>query len=126
MLEGIVEYWGKEDALIQAAKWFSVPAHLMIFGYWPAIKVLQKFMENRSPYTLNKFSTFWNFNLSFLSAMGLVGIAVFYPRAFVNIVIEQKEWNWQFRIVAVCFVLSKLMEFGDTVILALKKRPILF
>ncbi|OXB71839.1 UNVERIFIED_CONTAM: hypothetical protein H355_005421 [Colinus virginianus] len=83
-------------------------------------------MHNRPAFRLKTTCVGWNL---FLSGSSLAGFLVMFfsqPSLVVRPVLPEPEFTPAVRAVICCFTLSKAIEYGDTVLLALKKKPLIF
>ena len=95
-------------------------------AYVPMTHYGQKWMESRPPFRLRTPFILWNFVLSLLSLAGVVTILWNDPRCVVNRVypiFQMTKWT---KLTQILFCLSKVLEFGDTAFLVLKKKPVIF
>ncbi|CAI5440868.1 unnamed protein product [Caenorhabditis angaria] len=109
--------------------WFK-SVYLSI-GYVILINLLQKFMESRKPMNIRPLLLFWNGGLAIFSIVGTFRFGIeFYDAVFrkgpydsicfaINPYSPAAFWGCM-------FALSKIAEFGDTVFLVLRKRPVIF
>ena len=89
-------------------------------------------MDNRKPFDLKRVLFLWNVSLAVFSILGAVSIlpwllsAVYHKGLPYTACKSPGVLNPHICIWGFCFVLSKILEFGDTVFLILRKRPIMF
>jgi elongation of very long chain fatty acids protein 6 len=88
-------------------------------------------MENRKPYDLRYPLFFWNLGLAIFSTTGSwrFGHEFFYVlwnRGFHDSICLSFCPTEPVAFWAMCFALSKIAEFGDTIFLLLRKRPLIF
>jgi len=97
-----------------------------IILYLPTIWLLQCYMANRPAFKLKRTAVLRNLFLAVISALGVAlmlmdGVSMFgqqfYPESMYPI---------NTRAVIAIFSLTKNLEFGDTILLVLKKKPLLF
>lgn len=114
-----------------AYKYLSVPPLASVF-YLLVIFSGKKWMQNRQPFDLRRPLAVWNSILAVFSVMGFVVLAppivdhiresgYFHAvcNSRINSVALLSLW-------AYLFVLSKLVEFGDTLFIVLRKTPLNF
>ncbi|VDM22123.1 unnamed protein product [Wuchereria bancrofti] len=100
-------------------------------AYVISIYIGQKLMESRKPFCLDNLLIAWNFGLALFS---LVGVCRMTPELLWSV----RENSFEYSICTASFAqgvtgfwtemfaLSKVAEFGDTVFIVLRKRPLLF
>lgn len=114
-----------------ASQYGSIPP-LACTIYLLAIFSGKKWMEKRSPFRLRSILTLWNFLLAVFSISGFVIMVPplvlhvkeeGYVHTVCNSPITTSPWLsfW-----AYLFVLSKIVEFGDTFFIVLRKTPLHF
>jgi len=87
---------------------------------------LVKFMKKREALELKWVSLIWYTALSVLSGMG-AGMMVFDDASLLTRAFEPEDnYKPATRAAVALFCLTKTLEFGDTILLALKKRPVSF
>eukprot|EP00921_Rhytidocystis_pertsovi_P001158 GHVQ01001976.1.p1 GENE.GHVQ01001976.1~~GHVQ01001976.1.p1 ORF type:complete len:651 (+),score=61.50 GHVQ01001976.1:614-2566(+) len=122
---GYSGYWtpGRGARLALEWKWSILGCVAL---YLPVINLLQSFMKNRQPMKLRYYSILWNLMLAVLSLFGAVQMLMDDWTIVTHVKYDESMFQPRTRMVVAVFCLTKVIEFGDTVILALKKRPILF
>uniref|UniRef100_A0A914V3X6 Elongation of very long chain fatty acids protein n=1 Tax=Plectus sambesii TaxID=2011161 RepID=A0A914V3X6_9BILA len=101
-------------------------------GYVITLIALKRWMENRQPFTLTAPLIAWNFLLGVFSIMGTTVLADDFfsvlkrlgfhdSYCYTGDYFKGQNGYWVF-----LFALSKIAELGDTLFLALRKRPVLF
>ncbi|VDO59038.1 unnamed protein product, partial [Onchocerca flexuosa] len=100
-------------------------------AYVISIYVGQKLMESRKPFCLDNLLIAWNIGLALFS---LLGVCRMTPELLWSV----RENSFEYSICTASFAqgvtgfwtemfaLSKIAEFGDTVFIVLRKRPLLF
>ena len=89
-------------------------------------------MEKREPFSLRKPLILWNGGLSLFSILGSLSIipsalhclflyGITYSLCNAQTILDSHQTIWGF-----LFVLSKFIEFGDTLFIVLRKKPLLF
>ncbi|PAV82576.1 hypothetical protein WR25_26693 isoform B [Diploscapter pachys] len=119
----------KKVHLFFAANWHC--SIYLAIGYVILINVLQKFMENRKPYSMRKILFLWN---AFLAVFSMIGtwrcgiefVHMMTTRPFVNSLCHSVDPHGPAALWSCLFALSKIAEFGDTFFLILRKRPVIF
>eukprot|EP00920_Eleutheroschizon_duboscqi_P008069 GHVT01018808.1.p1 GENE.GHVT01018808.1~~GHVT01018808.1.p1 ORF type:complete len:741 (-),score=91.40 GHVT01018808.1:1322-3544(-) len=95
-------------------------------AYIPLVFLGLKFMKSREPLPLKIPCIIWNLTLSLLSFFGIslimmddwkMGLSGWYP---------ERHYLPRTRAAITGFALSKILEFGDTALLILRKRPVCF
>lgn len=123
-----------------AAGWFLENVHIPAYGslaYLACLVLLPRLMADRKPMKLYTFTLWWNIALTVFSMLGAINtmptlVRVLSTRGFryscCADVFEMvggggrgAPYAW-----AALFVLSKLFEYGDTVLLMLKKKEVIF
>eukprot|EP01067_Filipodium_phascolosomae_P005645 Filipodium_phascolosomae@DN3726_c0_g1_i1.p1 len=94
--------------------------------YGPIIYGLQRYMKNRPPMNLKWAAFSWNITLSILSGIGAVVLLIDNPWQHSLMYLKELEFVPTRRLVTVIFALTKCVEYGDTLFLVLKKRPVIF
>ncbi|VBB27116.1 unnamed protein product [Acanthocheilonema viteae] len=100
-------------------------------AYVISIYIGQKLMESRKPFCLDNLLIAWNFGLALFSLLGVY-------RMTPELLWSVRENSFEYSICTASFAqgvtgfwtemfaLSKVAEFGDTVFIVLRKRPLLF
>ena len=100
--------------------------------YLAVIFLGRRWMKDRKPYSLRKALTLWNTGLAVFSIMGFLR---FYPdlqagvleNGFTHSVCNNHLMlNPPHNLWALLFILSKAVEFGDTIFIVLRKTPLNF
>uniref|UniRef100_A0A0N5A3N8 Elongation of very long chain fatty acids protein n=1 Tax=Parastrongyloides trichosuri TaxID=131310 RepID=A0A0N5A3N8_PARTI len=124
--------WSNTDAKyfmshwVPTCAWISLAYVVVVFGG-------QRIMKNRQPFDLQNFVGFWNLGFSIFSAIDLYFLGPelynsikntgFFGSYCYNGEYYTGEisgyWGW-------IFVMSKLPELGDTILLILRKKPVIF
>lgn len=94
--------------------------------YLPVIYGLRRYMQNRPAYSLKFVAFIWNLCLSLLSLMGFITVLVQQPGMLLVSMHPERYFSPPVRVVITIFTLTKAVEFGDTVLLVLKKKPLSF
>uniref|UniRef100_A0A0N4ZRH4 Elongation of very long chain fatty acids protein n=1 Tax=Parastrongyloides trichosuri TaxID=131310 RepID=A0A0N4ZRH4_PARTI len=126
-----IEYHFDEDLTVEyVSKYWILSVPIAIF-YLIGIFQLKSFMNKRKPYKLNHLLTLWNGLLAIFSFIGLYRISeeVFfvtknegiYTSICQSFSVGSVSAFWY-----IFFGLSKFIELGDTILLALKKRHLTF
>lgn len=101
------------------------------FIYVLSIYIGQKLMESRKPFRLDNLLITWNLSLALFSLVGVIRMT---PELLWSI----RENSFEYSICTASFAqgvtgfwtemfaMSKVVEFGDTVFIVLRKRPLLF
>ncbi|CAJ0587298.1 unnamed protein product, partial [Mesorhabditis spiculigera] len=110
-------------------KWFAA---FLSIAYVVAIFSLQAFMVNKKAFQLKSLLHFWN---AWLAIFSLIGAAIigwqlatdFFTLGFDATVCETTSvWHGLSGYMQLLFGLSKIAEFGDTFLIVLRKRPLIF
>ncbi|CAK5110440.1 unnamed protein product [Meloidogyne enterolobii] len=99
-------------SLFQRYWYHSITVSLL---YYVFVRLLQRLMRDRQPFQLRVPLIVWNFVLAIFSFAGLVRFSeciLFVIRAI--------------RTVSLLFAFSKIVEFGDTLFIVLRKRKLIF
>eukprot|EP00922_Rhytidocystis_sp_ex-Travisia-forbesii_P065922 GHVS01097896.1.p1 GENE.GHVS01097896.1~~GHVS01097896.1.p1 ORF type:complete len:611 (+),score=66.68 GHVS01097896.1:347-2179(+) len=118
-------YWstpGRGAKLAMDWKW---PILSAVALYVPLIKLIQTLMKNRKPYHLRVFTMCWNLSLATVSLVGAATMLLDDWTIVKKAKYEESKFQPRTRMVVAMFCLTKVVEFGDTIILALKKRPVI-
>ncbi|CAI4228364.1 unnamed protein product [Auanema sp. JU1783] len=110
----------------------TFPYFIYSLFYVAVIFSLKSFMTNRKPLELKTPLNLWNAWLAVFSTLGglVTGLGLvneIYHRGFVSSYTRMGDffngasgwWTW-------LFVMSKAAEFGDTIFIVLRKRPLIF
>ncbi|CEM23299.1 unnamed protein product [Vitrella brassicaformis CCMP3155] len=118
-------YWtpGRGAQLAADLKW---PLLASMVLYLPVIMALRHWMRKREPLPIKPFIFAWNFVLAVLSILGAILILLDDWRLILTPFAHERDYMPNTRAVVTLFTLTKALEFGDTVLLALRKRPITF
>uniref|UniRef100_A0AAF5D2V3 Elongation of very long chain fatty acids protein n=1 Tax=Strongyloides stercoralis TaxID=6248 RepID=A0AAF5D2V3_STRER len=109
------EDWLDESYISKlVSKYWMLSIFLAIFYLFGIIK-LQSFMKKKQPYKLTYIQPLWNGILAIFSFIGLIRIS---EEMFF---VLKDEAYWYFY-----FAVSKIFELGDTVLLVLKKKNLIF
>uniref|UniRef100_A0A1I7XDT6 Elongation of very long chain fatty acids protein n=1 Tax=Heterorhabditis bacteriophora TaxID=37862 RepID=A0A1I7XDT6_HETBA len=121
-----------DDVTVHAffTKHWSSSIYLAL-GYVAVVNVLQRIMENRKPFSMKKLLLLWNGFLALFSIMGTwrFGIEFIHTvlnRSFTDSVCFSVDPTGPAAFWACMFAFSKIAEFGDTLFLVLRKRPVIF
>lgn len=108
---------------------------MFVFGalfYLPVIVALRAFMRNRKPFVLKSFLFYWNMFLAILSVFMLGGMVPYAINLYSTyswndaICMNRHYGRYYWSSMALEVMLwSKLFELVDTVLLALRKKPII-
>ncbi|KAL3090374.1 hypothetical protein niasHS_006826 [Heterodera schachtii] len=103
----------------------------LVFLYIAGIHYLKWWMRDRKPFELRNFLVFWNAGLAIFSTFGALRFSeeflyVMKNRSFQDSVCLSISPTQPAALWAFLFSLSKVAEFGDTVLLVLRKRPLIF
>ncbi|KAF7636986.1 Elongation of very long chain fatty acids protein, partial [Meloidogyne graminicola] len=129
--------WTVEEKLWNAElthRMFTQHWHYSIYivlAYIGGVYSLKKWMENRKPFDLRLLLFFWNVGLAIFSTMGAWRFGqeffhVLFNRGFQDSICLSFSPTEPVAFWAMCFALSKIAEFGDTIFLLLRKRPLIF
>ncbi|VDM58950.1 unnamed protein product [Angiostrongylus costaricensis] len=108
------------------------PAFIISMAYVVTIFGIQAVMKNFKPFQLTSILNFWNAWLAIFSTIGscMTGYGLFYEiyhRGFVSSYTRAGDYftgysgYWTF-----LFTMSKVLEFGDTILIVLRKKPLIF
>uniref|UniRef100_A0A1I7XZ26 Elongation of very long chain fatty acids protein n=1 Tax=Steinernema glaseri TaxID=37863 RepID=A0A1I7XZ26_9BILA len=117
-----------------ALMWDFLPYSLAAsFLYVVVIFSLQRFMRDREPFNLKWPLVFWNYSLAIFSVIGsyyatvdVLTMAAEHSSltatyCYVGSALTGPNGFWGF-----LFTMSKLLEFGDTLFIVLRKKPLIF
>uniref|UniRef100_A0A0G4ICN9 Elongation of fatty acids protein n=1 Tax=Chromera velia CCMP2878 TaxID=1169474 RepID=A0A0G4ICN9_9ALVE len=125
-LQAFMDMWQEPGAGSRLAESLTVPLLTAIALYIPVIALIAKLTSSHKKYELKWFSIFWYGTLSFFSGLG--AFLMMRDDASLLLRVYQPEAGYKAatRAVVALFCLTKSVEFGDTVLLVLKKRPVSF
>eukprot|EP00386_Alphamonas_edax_P005987 GDKI01019525.1.p2 GENE.GDKI01019525.1~~GDKI01019525.1.p2 ORF type:complete len:148 (+),score=36.30 GDKI01019525.1:1-444(+) len=83
-------------------------------------------MRNKQAMPLRAVHIVWNLTLSLLSAIGGYILLTADPGVYMHMIVEEHKLMPVVRAVNTLFCVSKIFEFGDTMLLVLKKKPVIF
>lgn len=119
------EAWGP-GAGVELATAYMYPIIVTSVLYLPLTYGLRRYMEQRPPYSLKGIAFLWNLTLSLLSLLGFMTILLQQPKMLLVSMHPERYFSPPVRVVITIFTLTKTVEFGDTVLLVLKKKPLSF
>ncbi|KJH41110.1 GNS1/SUR4 family protein [Dictyocaulus viviparus] len=110
----------------------EIPAFFISIAYIVVIFSIKAIMSNLKAFQLTSALNFWNAWLAIFSTVGsfITGHGLFYEilhRGFVSSYTHIGDYfngasgYWTF-----LFVMSKILEFGDTILIVLRKKPLIF
>ena len=104
--------------------------YLSLF-YYASMRLVERAMRHRKPFDLRGPLLCWNIGLALFSLVALIrfGEDVLHQYWHHGIVLTVCQCGHPNRVVAfwaLLFLISKVVEMGDTLFLALRKRPIIF
>ncbi|KYK67444.1 GNS1/SUR4 family protein [Toxoplasma gondii TgCatPRC2] len=108
------------------ARVLQVPIFVACALYVPVVYGLQWYMRNRPAYKLKTACFVWNLALSLLSLLGFFVMLVAQPVLLTKAIFPETQFVPPVRAVICFFTLTKAIEFGDTIILCLRKKPLIF
>ncbi|KAK0394549.1 hypothetical protein QR680_000800 [Steinernema hermaphroditum] len=109
-----------------------LPTFFFSVLYVVVVFTLKAFMANRKPYVLKPVLVGWN---AFLAAFSILGSYYMSKALYVDITKHGVTGSYckygdlipgQYGLWAFFFAMSKLIEVGDTVLLVLRKKPLIF
>lgn len=119
------ESWGPGKGVELAVR-FQWHIMLTCLLYLPAVYIVRMFMSVRPAYSLRGIAFTWNLVLSLLSFLGFMTVLIQQPSLLTVPVHPERLFTPPVRVVVALFTLTKAVEFGDTFILVLKKKPLSF
>lgn len=131
----VVGYIQSKFDVLKGAKWLENNFHIPVIASCIYIMFVfsgKKWMADRKPYNLKRVLFLWNVLLAVFSIIGSISlapylaVAVYRFRLPYTVCRSEGTLNPHIFIWGFVFVLSKIVEFGDTVFLILRKRPIMF
>lgn len=96
------------------------------FLYIPIILIFQEIMKKRKEIEAKYIKILWNLSLSFFSFLGVLFIILYDKNVLKYLILEEKEYSAITRAVICIFTLTKVIEYGDTLFLILKKKKLTF
>eukprot|EP01069_Polyplicarium_translucidae_P002471 Polyplicarium_translucidae@DN203_c0_g1_i1.p1 len=118
-------YWTPERGVELAQEYRNVLL-IAIFSYYPVIWGIQRYMKDKKPYSLTVVYFLWNLSLSIFSGFGVVMMVKDRPSVLWTRIVTAEEQSPAMRLAMTTFMLTKAVEFGDTILLALRKKPTIF
>jgi len=129
--QGYIDSWKWEEGVTPFSHW-TVPV-FGSFGYLLLIFLIVVVMKNRKPFELKLASTIHNVNMIVVSLIMWVGVLhaaydIAKTEGAMSLLCEFKPnaVNGRIGFWIYIFYVSKYYEFADTIIMALKKKPIIF
>lgn len=119
------ESWGPGVG-VELATAYMYPIIIASLLYLPLTYGLRRYMQNRPPYSLKGVAFLWNLSLSLLSLLGFLTVLIQQPRMLLVSMHPERYFSPPVRVVITIFTLTKAVEFGDTLLLVLKKKPLSF
>ncbi|CDU17601.1 long chain fatty acid elongation enzyme, putative [Plasmodium yoelii] len=119
------EYWAPGKGRELAIKYEPIILTIS-FLYIPIILIFQKIMKKRKEIEAKYIKILWNLSLSFFSFLGVLFIILYDKNVLKYIILEEKEYSAITRAVICIFTLTKVIEYGDTIFLILKKKKLTF
>ncbi|SCM21249.1 long chain fatty acid elongation enzyme, putative [Plasmodium chabaudi chabaudi] len=119
------EYWVPGKGRELAIKYEPVILGIS-FLYIPLILIFQKIMKKRKEIEAKYIKILWNISLSFFSFLGALFIILYDKNVLKYLILEEKEYSAITRAVICIFTLTKVVEYGDTLFLILKKKKLTF
>eukprot|EP00918_Siedleckia_nematoides_P028743 GHVU01061891.1.p1 GENE.GHVU01061891.1~~GHVU01061891.1.p1 ORF type:complete len:285 (+),score=43.29 GHVU01061891.1:246-1100(+) len=119
------ESWTDTTKGVEVAEALTIPIFMACIAYIPTILLLRQWVLDRKPIYARRFNVMWNGTLSFFSGLGLF-VMVYkwdydHHRLF-RIFVEEDVYTGPARYVEAVFALTKCVEFGDTLLLVLRKK----
>ncbi|KOB86436.1 hypothetical protein PFDG_02203 [Plasmodium falciparum Dd2] len=118
-------YWTPQKGRELAIKYEKTILMISLL-YIPCILLLQKIMKKRKEMDMKYLKILWNLSLSFLSCGGVLLITIYDKNILKYIIVEESEYSPETRAVITIFTLTKVVEYGDTLFLILKKKKLTF
>ena len=118
-----------------AIKWLNDTLHIPVAAiciYLVLVYVGRKWMANRKPYNLKRPLFLWNVLLAVFSILGTTNSLPSLVKAVFKYGIpytackSEVLWNPHICIWGFCYVLSKILELGDTFFIVLRKSRLIF
>jgi len=129
--QGYIDAWKWDEGVTPFSHW-TVPV-FGSFGYLLIIFLIVVVMKNRKPFELKLASTIHNINMIVISLIMWVGVLqaaydLAKTEGLMSLLCEMKPnaVNGRIGFWIYMFYVSKYYEFADTIIMALKKKPIIF
>ncbi|VTZ68420.1 long chain fatty acid elongation enzyme, putative [Plasmodium chabaudi chabaudi] len=119
------EYWVPGKGRELAIKYEPIILGIS-FLYIPLILIFQKIMKKRKEIEAKYIKILWNISLSFFSFLGALFIILYDKNVLKYLILEEKEYSAITRAVICIFTLTKVVEYGDTLFLILKKKKLTF
>lgn len=94
--------------------------------YIPVLLIAQRFMLHRKPFQLKYVCFLWNLSLSIGSGIGALTVLLCDPRCLTQIFLPEAQYHPWVRASICIFCLTKAVEFGDTLLLVFRKKPLRF
>ncbi|SOV22570.1 long chain fatty acid elongation enzyme, putative [Plasmodium sp. DRC-Itaito] len=118
-------YWTPQKGRELAIKYEKIILMISLL-YIPCILMLQRIMKHRKEKNMKYLKILWNLSLSLLSFIGVLLITIYDKNILKYIIVEESEYSPETRAVISIFTLTKVVEYGDTIFLILKKKKLTF
>ena len=131
----LIGYIQSRFSIDSALKWLEEYWYISIIASLIYIIFLwlgRQWMSKRPAYDLRRPLFMWNVGLAVFSVLGMVSMApnlvhrvvvegIHYSACHADTLVDPHQAVWGF-----VFVLSKVLEFGDTIFIVLRKSPLMF
>lgn len=118
-------YWGIGAGVRLACQYETLILTATAF-YIPVLWIAQRVMEHRQPFRLKYVCFLWNLGLSISSGIGVVVILLCDPWCLTKMMLPEYRYHPWVRACISTFCITKAVEFGDTLLLVLKKKQLRF
>lgn len=135
-LLGSINHWlfGPFKWIPDATKFYDDHVYILsalVIAYLPVIFGLQYVMKNRAPFDLRWALIPWNAGLAIFSAVGFYYtlpefLKNLMSRPFADVICDPRCYSFPSARWIFFFNVSKFFEFGDTIFIVLRKKPLIF
>ena len=131
LYEAVDEYYSKQTAAEWAYRNWMIPVIACVI-YLVLVQLGRRLMRDRPPYKLRGVLTIWNVCLAVFSVLGLVAMAPNLISAVrdggfaYSVCFTEIHYNSWLAFWSTLFCVSKVIEFGDTFFIIVRKTPLQF
>eukprot|EP01128_Nolandella_sp_AFSM9_P007260 TRINITY_DN3926_c0_g1_i1.p1 TRINITY_DN3926_c0_g1~~TRINITY_DN3926_c0_g1_i1.p1 ORF type:complete len:273 (+),score=40.39 TRINITY_DN3926_c0_g1_i1:32-850(+) len=131
MIEWAEAFTWETEPLVHSG--WTIPVATVVFYFVVVVQLLPRYMATREAFKLKTFLSVWNFGL-FLFSLGCIlsfvwRLVLGVQQHGLDVLICDTNGHFWSGLDLFCvwiFLISKFFELGDTVLLVLRKRPVIF